>query len=142
MIANVIMADNDRADDLELRVDNSGVTSDNPEKEWAPIRREESRSKVARPKPASRASSIYSMSRQRSHNYWSCDENIEGDEDQERGMEGKDPFEVGWENGDKDPMNPRSKGKTAKWAIVLICSLASFCVYDSTHPTLDVNLQK
>jgi hypothetical protein len=71
------------------------------------------------------------MSRQRSHNYWSCDENIDNDgedEDRERGEEEKDPFEVGWENGENDPMNPRSKSKTAKWAIVLICSVASFCV--------------
>jgi hypothetical protein len=69
---------------------------------------------------------------QRSHNYWSCDENIdndEEDEDRERGGEEKDPFEVGWENGENDPMNPRSKSKPAKWAIVLICSFASFCVY-------------
>ena len=72
------------------------------------------------------------MSRQRSHNYWSCDENIDNDgedEDREQGEEEKDPFEVGWQNGEKDPMNPRSKSKIAKWAIVLICSLASLCVY-------------
>ena len=128
------MADNEKAKDLESSMDNSGLTSDSPEKEWAPIRPEESRSKAARSKPASRASSTHSITRQRSHNYWSCDENIENDdadEDQERGEEEKDPFEVGWENGERDPMNPRSKRRTTKWAIVLICSLASFCVYDN-----------
>jgi hypothetical protein len=117
------MADNEKAKDLESSMDNSGVTSDSLEKEWA-----------ARSKPDSRASSTHSITRQRSHNYWSCDENIENDgadEDQERGEEEKDPFEVGWENGERDPMNPRSKRRTAKWAIVLICSLASFCVYDN-----------
>jgi hypothetical protein len=63
------------------------------------------------------------MSRQRTHNYWPCDGDIDSDEeyeDRERGGEEKDPFEVGWENGENNPMNPR--------AIVLICSLA---VYDN-----------
>jgi hypothetical protein len=125
------MADNERPKDLESSMDNSEDTANSPEKEWAPIRPQESRSLATRSKPASRASSTHSMTRQRSHNYWSCDENIDNDgedEDIERGEE-KDPFEVGWENGERDPMNPRSKSKTAKWAIVLICSLASLCVY-------------
>lgn len=142
------MADNKKANDQESSIDNSGVTAENLEKVWVPIRPEESRSRVARSTPASRASSMHSMARQRSHNYWSCDENIENDgggEDQERGEEEKDPFEVGWEDGERDPLNPRSKGKTAKWAIVLICSLASLCVYaklrSSTSAALDVNLR-
>jgi hypothetical protein len=126
------MADNEKSKDIEWGMDNSDATANNPEKEWAPIHPQESRSRATLSKPASRTSSTHSMSRQRSHNYWSCDENIDNDgenEDRERGGEGKDPFEVGWENGENDPMNPRSKSKTAKWTIVLICSIASFCVY-------------
>ena len=126
------MADNEKSKDIESNMDNSDDTTNSPEKEWAPIRPQESRSRATLSKPASRASSTHSMSRQRSHNYWSCDENIDNDgedEYRERGEQEKDPFEVGWEGGDKDPMNPRNKSITSKWAIVLICSLASFCVY-------------
>jgi hypothetical protein len=126
------MADNEKSQDPESSMDNSDVmTNNSPEKEWASIRPEESRPRATLSTPVSRASSIYSMSRQRSHNYWSCDENINdvGEEDGERGEEEKDPFEVGWENGERDPMNPRSKSKITKWAIVLICSVSSLCVY-------------
>lgn len=125
---------------LESTMDTSDVTLDSQEKQWMPIHPEESRSQATRPKPVSRASSTHSMSRQRSHNYWSCDEHeeIDGeDEDQRREAEEKDPFEVAWENGERDPMNPRSKSKLAKWAIVLICSLASLCVYGNLrNPSL------
>lgn len=40
----------------------------------------------------------------------------------------KDPFEVGWEGGDDDPLCPRSFNKARKWLIVIIVSNASFCV--------------
>lgn len=40
----------------------------------------------------------------------------------------KDPYEVRWDNGDADPMSPRSLGKLRKWCIVVIVSMASFCV--------------
>lgn len=119
--------------DRESSMDNSDDTEKSAQEDWAPIRPQESRSRDARSKPASRALSIRSISRTRSHNYFSCDEhddNDEGDGDAEKGAAEKDPFEVGWENGGKDPLNPRNKRKITKWAIVLICSLASFCVYD------------
>src|SRR5277367_6456192 len=110
------MADNEKSKDPESSMDNSDVTTGSSEKEWAPIHPQESRSRATGSKPASRASSTHSMSRQRSHNYWSCDENIDNhgeDSDGERGEE-KDAFEVGWEDGERDPMNPRSKSKIAK----------------------------
>ena len=126
------MTDNEKLKELQSNMDSPDITPNSPDNEWAPIRPKESRSQATRTKPASRASSTHSLGRQRSHNYWSCDENIENDgedEDIERGGEEKNPFEVTWEDGERDPMNPRSKSKPAKWAIVLICSLASFCVY-------------
>lgn len=40
----------------------------------------------------------------------------------------KDPFEVGWEGGDSDPLCPRSFSKGRKWLIVAIVSMVSLCV--------------
>ncbi|KAF1813450.1 MFS transporter [Eremomyces bilateralis CBS 781.70] len=37
-------------------------------------------------------------------------------------------FEVHWEGGDSDPMNPRSMSKARKWLIVAIVSMSSTCV--------------
>ncbi|RSL95981.1 hypothetical protein CEP52_011719 [Fusarium oligoseptatum] len=72
----------------------------------------------------------------RSHNGYSCDP----DEDSQQTDETeKDPFEVRFENGDEDPLCPRSFGKARKWIIVFIVSFASFCVtaassiYTSTY---------
>ena len=39
-----------------------------------------------------------------------------------------DPFEVVWDGGDNDPMNPRSMPKWRKWVIVGITSFGSLCV--------------
>ncbi len=40
----------------------------------------------------------------------------------------KDPFEVGWDDGDNDPLNPRSMPLWRKWSIIIITSFGSFCV--------------
>ena len=40
----------------------------------------------------------------------------------------KDPFEVVWDHGDADPLNPRSFPLWRKWLIVGITSFGSFCV--------------
>lgn len=40
----------------------------------------------------------------------------------------KDPFEVGWDNGDNDPLCPRRMGTPRKWLIVFLVSFGSFCV--------------
>jgi len=42
--------------------------------------------------------------------------------------EDKDPFEVRWDHGDNDPMNPRSMSMARKWVVVLIVSASSLCV--------------
>lgn len=39
-----------------------------------------------------------------------------------------EPFLVQWENGDADPLNPRSMTKARKWGIVMIVSTSSLCV--------------
>ena len=40
----------------------------------------------------------------------------------------KDPYEVGWEGGDSDPLNPRSFKILRKWVIVFVVCFCSFCV--------------
>lgn len=73
-----------------------------------------------------------SLSRSRSHNGYGCDEETPADggdeEAPEQPTEAKDPFEVGFDGGDADPMCPRSMSKPRKWLIVFIVSSASFCV--------------
>ena len=39
-----------------------------------------------------------------------------------------DPFLVGWEGGDSDPLCPRSFATWRKWLIIAITSVGSFCV--------------
>lgn len=81
------------------------------------------------------------LSRVRSNNGYGCDD--DGDDDYRGGKEGlgghdadddpgqspeRDPFEVCFEKGDRDPLSPRSMGIARKWAIVLITSCGSLCV--------------
>ncbi|UNI22583.1 hypothetical protein JDV02_008459 [Purpureocillium takamizusanense] len=55
----------------------------------------------------------------------------------------KDPFEVGWDNGDEDPLCPRSFSKARKWLILFIVSHVSLCVtcassiYTSTYAQME-----
>ncbi|KAL7951834.1 major facilitator superfamily domain-containing protein [Trichoderma barbatum] len=46
----------------------------------------------------------------------------------EAGRPEKDPYEVGWDDGDNDPLCPRSFNKARKWLIVLICAGGSLTV--------------
>ena len=69
----------------------------------------------------SRRSRSISVTRTRSNNGYGCDEESED-------SAGADPFEVHWEGGDSDPMNPRSQPLARKWLIVLIVSASSMCV--------------
>jgi multidrug resistance protein len=101
---------------------------------------------ISRPNSA-RNSSQRSMSRTRSQNGYGCDDNLEdteedvngGTEAQNRTNTDKDPFEVHWDDGDNDPMNPRSLTLVRKWIVVIIVSLSSLCVtcassmYTSTY---------
>jgi hypothetical protein len=85
--------------------------------------------------PNSRSNSLarrpLSRSHSRSNNGYGCDENDDSTDDLEVAGEEvveKDPFEVHWENGDNDPMNPRSMSIGRKWLVVIIVSLSSLCV--------------
>ena len=40
----------------------------------------------------------------------------------------EDPFEVGWDNGDADPLCPRSFSSFKKWVIVWVVLAGSLCV--------------
>ncbi|KAL2264794.1 hypothetical protein VTJ83DRAFT_7304 [Remersonia thermophila] len=50
----------------------------------------------------------------------------------QRGEAEQDPFEVGWDGGDADPMCPRSFPLWKKWMIVFITSVGSFCVTNAS----------
>lgn len=80
-----------------------------------------------RPQPRSR-----SISRARSQNGYGCDDDNDEDDSSgpgpEAGRPEKDPYEVGWDGGDNDPMCPRRFGTMRKWIIVSIVSSASLCV--------------
>lgn len=109
------------------------------EREWAPIQPEVTRTGRTRDRDVT-------LIRTRSQNGYGCDD-TEGDEaDETQQEEEKDPFEVGWEDGENDPLNPRSKKKIMKWLIVIICSFSSFCVtctssiYTSTYAQLQRDL--
>jgi hypothetical protein len=80
------------------------------------------------------ATSLRSISRTRSNNGYGCDDVEEDTKEGAGDIEGgaavqKDPFEVHWDGGDNDPMNPRSLSMAKKWVIVLIVSASSLCVY-------------
>ncbi|KAM0252872.1 hypothetical protein ACHAQJ_007502 [Trichoderma viride] len=61
----------------------------------------------------------------------------------EAGQLDKDPYEVGWDDGDNDPLNPRSFSKARKWLIVLIVASGSLTVtcassiYTSTYTQME-----
>lgn len=77
-----------------------------------------------------------SISRTRSNNGYGCDGGIEDNNGglaingdlERRPVAERDPFEVRWDGGDSDPMNPRSLSMARKWVVVLIVSASSMCV--------------
>ncbi|KAK5995199.1 Efflux pump atB [Cladobotryum mycophilum] len=84
------------------------------------------------------------LDRTRSQNgYGVGDESDEADESAQQQTPEKDPYEVGWENGDNDPLCPRRFNKARKWLIVLITaggSLTVTCassIYTSTYTKME-----
>ena len=76
-------------------------------------------------------SSLRAISRTRSNNGYGCDadDSEESGGDVETGTQAeKDPYEVRWDGGDNDPMNPRSMAFARKWVVVIIVSASSLCV--------------
>ncbi|KAL6917806.1 hypothetical protein FSST1_009301 [Fusarium sambucinum] len=85
------------------------------------------------------------LSRCQSQNGYSCNpyQKPDIDDDDDENTTEKDPFEVGWENGDSDPWCPRMFVKMRKWLIIFIVSSASLCVtaassiYTSTYEQME-----
>ncbi|TVY24708.1 Efflux pump [Lachnellula hyalina] len=107
-----------------------------PEREFADI------TSPSRPQSqGQRPSSIHrTITHTRSNNGYGCAEEDGSSEDIEAvGVVEKDPWEVHWEGGDSDPLNPRSLSTAKKWVIVIIVSMSSLCVtctssiYSSTY---------
>ncbi|KAE8445120.1 hypothetical protein EG329_013722 [Mollisiaceae sp. DMI_Dod_QoI] len=120
-----------------------------PNKEWAPISGAPSNANSRSNSRARGGSmSLRSVSRIRSNNGYGCDDHDDDTEqgemgDAEGGVAEKDPFEVRWENGDQDPMCPRSMSLARKWLVVIIVSASSLCVtctssiYTSTYAQIE-----
>ncbi|KAL2017168.1 hypothetical protein VTK56DRAFT_2537 [Thermocarpiscus australiensis] len=111
------------------------------------------------PAPAARRPSIDTLStlrRERSTNGWGVDDLNEAEggggggrrgsaaaPDDQAGPDARDPFEVGWDGGDSDPLCPRSMPTWRKWLIIGITSTGSFSVtnasasYTSTYAQMD-----
>ncbi|KAI5464641.1 major facilitator superfamily domain-containing protein [Mariannaea sp. PMI_226] len=115
--------------DIEKASTQSGDFPDEPGNFFSPIISDARRPSAA----GSRPSTSETLSRARSQNGYGCDDPSGGSKDEMQVPEPeKDPFEVGWDNGDEDPLCPRSFNKGRKWLIVTIVSMASFCVTSSS----------
>lgn len=89
----------------------------------------------SRPASRTRSGPTDSMYRVRSQNGYSVaeDETPEATTDNDggeaqRNNNEKDPYEVVWDDGDNDPLCPRSFSKARKWLITFIVSHVSLCV--------------
>jgi len=101
---------------------------------------------LGRPRSSASSATRSQIARIRSQNgYGISDEADDHNESptEENGVSEKDPFEVGWDGGDSDPMCPRSFTTARKWMITLIVSFCSFCVtcassiYTSTYQQME-----
>lgn len=128
------MADDEREKEIEAIAPPSPSPSSDltlqETKEFAPITGLQGRSSDN--SPARPPMSLRSASRQRSNNGYGCDDH-EDVSDESGGVAAvaqteKDPFEVQWESGDSDGMNPRSMAFGRKWLVVVIVSASSMCV--------------
>lgn len=103
-----------------------------PHKEFAPISHNTSKANSrsgSKTRDGNRPGSARTLSRHRSNNGYGCDEDNDDVGDAEAAdVQEKDPYEVHWENGDADPLNPRSRSKFRKWVVVIIVSASSLCV--------------
>lgn len=77
--------------------------------------------------------------------YGVSDDRDSDDQTPEQQQTEKDAFEVCWDNGDEDPLCPRSFNKLRKWFIVIIVSNCSLCVtaassiYTSTYKQMEAD---
>lgn len=109
--------------DLEKASTQSGDIEEERGRVFAPI------NSTRRPSLAHSRRSSRTLSRTRSQNGYGVSDacSDQGDPEAAPPLE-KDPYEVGWENGDADPWSPRSRLPVRKWIIVFIVSMGSFCV--------------
>lgn len=118
--------------DVELGLSNDGSTADSSsqnekvegEAGFEPVKTEASKPASARPSNT--------ISRTRSNNGFGVDDlevdNVEVCNEANVSVPAKDPYEVSWEGGDADPMNPRSMGIAKKWALVVATCAGALCV--------------
>ncbi|KAG5936816.1 hypothetical protein E4U53_000144, partial [Claviceps sorghi] len=118
---------------------------------------DETHAAAALSRTASRATtSRHRLDRIRSQNGYSVDDGDDDSQTDGRVGEGapgdasspgaaKDPFEVGWEGGDADPLCPRSMSRQRKWLIAMIVSHVSLCVtcassiYTTTYAKMEAD---
>lgn len=72
--------------------------------------------------------SMREVDRIRSQNGYGVEDEQRDENAAEAGQPEKDPYEVGWEDGDNDPLCPRSFSKARKWLIVAIVAAGSLTV--------------
>lgn len=78
--------------------------------------------------PSTGSSVREDLDRTRSQNGYGVSDEQRGEKALEAGQPETDPYEVGWDDGDNDPLCPRSFNKARKWLIVLICACGSLTV--------------
>ncbi|KAF7545980.1 hypothetical protein G7Z17_g8759 [Cylindrodendrum hubeiense] len=121
--------------DIEKASTHSGEAPEDSSTIFAPIQSSARRGSGAQSRP----STSEALSRSVSQNGYGCEDAANSSDDATATPAEKDPYEVGWENGDEDPMCPRSMSTSRKWVIVIIVSMASLCVtgassiYTSTY---------
>ncbi|KAH0529208.1 hypothetical protein TsFJ059_003978 [Trichoderma semiorbis] len=93
--------------------------------------------------PSTGSSVREDLDRTRSQNGYGVSDEQRGEKALEAGQPQTDPYEVGWDDGDNDPLCPRSFNKARKWLIVLICACGSLTVtcassiYTSTYAQME-----
>ncbi|KAL6820454.1 major facilitator superfamily domain-containing protein [Trichoderma sp. SZMC 28015] len=93
--------------------------------------------------PSTGSSTREDLDRTRSQNGYGVSDEQRGEKALEAGQPQTDPYEVGWDDGDNDPLCPRSFNKARKWLIVLICACGSLTVtcassiYTSTYAQME-----
>jgi hypothetical protein len=119
------MAANEEFDEKVSADSNTADFTTESNKEFAPINTAASGPATKLPSRSSR------LSRVRSNNGYGCDDGNDSEEgpyEGEGAVTEKDPFEVQWDGGETDRMNPRSMSYARKWVIVLVVSASSLCV--------------
>ena len=127
----------EKPDEKPYSQDDSEATLSPGAKEFAPISAGASRvNSRTNSNARNETTSLRSISRIRSNNGYGCDEGDDSTEEEGSGGDveaggvsvEKDAYEVRWDGGDSDPLNPRSMTMARKWLIVIIVSLSSLCV--------------